>query len=98
MFMTPNTIAVSDIHQSFPVVMERLSVTPLLMIKEAAPAAWLVSTEEWDRLYKMQEYIYDLEEVIELQKLEIDRLKADLPESVPADISKLETMAQRVPA
>jgi len=98
MAATPNIIAISDIHKAFPTVLEKLSVSPLLMLKGSVPAAWLVSTKEWDRLDVIQQRVNDLEEIIELLKLEIDSLKAGSPESVPADISKLERMAQRVSA
>lgn len=98
MAATPNTIAVSDIHKAFPTVMEKLEDSPLLMLKGTTPAAWLISTEEWDRREEVQQHVQDLEEIIELLKLEIDRLEKGLPESVPADIAKLEQLAQRVSA
>lgn len=57
MAITPQTVALSDIHKSFSDVKAKVDAQPTLILRNNEPAAWMVSIEHWDAMQRaIQDY------------------------------------------
>ena len=52
MAVTPQTVALSDIHKSFSQVKAKIDVSPVLVLRNNEATAWIVSVEQWDAMQK----------------------------------------------
>lgn len=94
----PQVAALSQITQAAPAVAAMLDNGPVLLTSKAQRYGVLVSIDEWNKMAESKSRFNDLEEIIELLKLELDARDAGQGGNVPADIAELERMAGRVPA
>lgn len=92
----PEIATLSQITKEAPTVGNKLKDGPILLTARAERFGVLVSVEQWNSIANELSRLQDMEEVNELLRLEIDRLKAEEPESEPWDIDELERDAGRV--
>lgn len=52
MAVTPQTVALSDIHKSFSDVKAKIDSGPVLVLRNNEATAWLVSIEQWDAMQR----------------------------------------------
>lgn len=98
MHAMPQTVPISEIRKDQEGVISRLVRGPILLLSRSQPAAVLVSVREWNEIAAIVERNEDLEDLIEMQRLEIEELKSGVTTTEPADIAELHRMAGRVPA
>lgn len=83
MAITPQTVALSDIHKSFSEVKAKIDAGPVLILKNNEATAWMISTEQWDAIQlAIQGYSQALEK---LRKGEPTATLAELFEQAGAD-------------
>lgn len=95
MVEAPQVAGLSQITKNAPSIGSMLSDGPVMLMQKSTRFGMLVDVEEWNDIARSLQEVQDLKDIIDMQKLEIDRLKAGRPESVPADIGLLERMAGR---
>lgn len=88
----------SQLNKDAKAVGRKMENGPVQVMKSSSTFGVLVSAEAWNEIAQAMAQIEDMREIIELQRLEIDRLKKGRPESTPADIEMLERMAGRARA
>ena len=93
----PQTAPLSQIHKDATSLGIMLETGPVLMMRNSTSFGMLVSVEQWNKIATELQRFADLEETIELLKLEIDRLKRG-EEDGDFDIEHLERLAGRVSA
>lgn len=71
---------------------------PIQVMKNASIFGVLVSVEQWNKIAAAMDQFEFLQEIIELQEMEIERLKNGEEDGGPWDIAELERIAGRVPA
>ncbi|MEZ4712002.1 MAG: hypothetical protein R3A44_32750 [Caldilineaceae bacterium] len=63
MAITPQTVALSDIHKSFSDVKAKIDRGPVLVLRNNEATAWMVSPEQWDAMQRaIQAYSQMLEQ------------------------------------
>lgn len=93
----PQTAPLSQVHKDAAAVSTMLEQGPVMMMRSSSSFGMLVSIEQWNQIAGALQHITDMEETIELLKLEIDRLERG-EEDGDFDIAHLERLAERVPA
>ena len=93
----PQTAPLSQVHKDASSLGAMIENGPVLLMRNASSFGMLVSIEQWNRIATDLQHVIEMEETIELLKLEIDRLKRG-EEDGEFNIEELERLAGRVPA
>ena len=93
----PQTAPLSQVHKDAASLGAMIENGPVLLMRNASSFGMLVSIEQWNRIATDLQHVIEMEETIELLKLEIDRLKRG-EEDGEFNIEELERLAGRVPA
>lgn len=95
MVEAPQVAPISMITKDAPSLGNMLDDGPVMLLQKSTHFGMLINVDEWNQIALSIQKMRDLEDLIAMQKLEIDRLKSGEPDSVPADIGMLERMAGR---
>ncbi len=93
-----DSVPLSRLNNNASDVSERMQHGPIQVMKSSSTYGVLVSRDYWNMISEAMSRFNDMQELIELLKLEIDRLEEGRPESEPFDIDELERIARRVSA
>lgn len=93
----PQTAPLSQVHKDATTISMMLQRGPVMMMRSSSSFGMLVSIEQWNQIADALQQVADMEEMIELLKLEIVRLQRG-EEDGDFDIAHLERLAERVPA
>lgn len=93
-----DSVPLSRLNNDASDVSERMQHGPVQVMKSSSTYGVIVSRDHWNMIADAMSRFNDMQELIELLKLEIDRLKGGRPESEPFDINELERIAGRVSA
>jgi len=95
MVEAPQVAPISMITKDAPSLGNMLDHGPVMLLQKSAHFGMLVNVDEWNEIARAIQKMQDMQDIIAMQQLEIDRLKAGQPETVDADIDMLERMAGR---
>lgn len=93
----PQTAPLSQVHKDAGAIGTMLEHGPVMMMRSSSSFGMLVSIDQWNQIAAALQEVADMEEMIALLKLEIDRLQRG-EEDGDFDITHLERLAERVPA
>ena len=93
----PQTVPLSKVHKDATSIGTMLTNGPVMMMRSSVSFGMLVSIAQWNKIAVAMQQFADMEETIELLKLEIDRLNRG-EEDGDFDIAHLERLAGRVQA
>lgn len=93
----PQTAPLSQVHKNATAIGDMLESGPVMVMRSSSSFGMLVSIKQWNMIAKTVQQFTDMEETIDLLKLEIDRLKSGEADG-DFDIDHLEKLAGRVSA
>ena len=93
----PQTAPLPQVHKDAVTISTMLDRGPVMMMRNSSSFGMLVSIDQWNQIAAALQQVADMEETIELLKLEIDRLERGEDDG-DFDIAHLERLAERVPA
>lgn len=93
----PQTAPLSQVHKDAAAIGSMLEHGPVMMMRSSSSFGMLVSIDQWNQIAAALQQVIDMEETIELLKLEIDRLQRG-EEDGDFDVDHLERLAERAPA